>query len=65
MQTFGLSAFVNKADGKVRFTDAGGNRISNESEPACFCPITVDDARGYSTINRFDTQDDEKWHSLW
>ena len=64
LQTFGLSAFVNKADGKVRFTDAGGNRISNESEPACFCPITVDDTRGYSTINRFDTQDDEGLYGL-
>ena len=64
LQTAGMSAIVRKADGKVRFTDAGGNRISNESEPAAFTPITVDDTEGYSTINRFDTSDDEGLYGL-
>ena len=64
LQTAGLSAFVNKADGRVRFTDAGGNRITNESEPASFTPITVDGTHGYSTINRFDTSDDEALYGL-
>ena len=64
LQTAGLSAIVNKADGKVRFTDAGGNRITNESEHALFTPITVDGTRGYSTINRFDTSDEEGLYGL-
>jgi len=64
LQTRGMSAIVNKADGKVRFTDAGGNRISNESEPAIFTPITVDDTHGYSTVNRFDTSEDEGLYGL-
>lgn len=64
LQTAGLSAFVNKADGRVRFTDAGGNRITNESEPASFTPITVDGTHGYSTVNRFDTSDDEALYGL-
>ena len=64
LQTAGLSAFVNKADGRVRFTDAGGNRITNESEPASFTPITVDGTHGYSTVNRFDTSSDEALYGL-
>ena len=64
LQTAGLSAFVNKADGRVRFTDAGGNRITNESEPASFTPITVDGTHGYTTVNRFDTSDDEALYGL-
>ena len=64
LQTGGMSAIVSKADGKVRFTDAGGNRISNESEPAAFTPIAVDGTEGYSTINRFDTSDDEGLYGL-
>jgi len=64
LQTAGLSAFVNKADGRVRFTDAGGNRITNESDPASFTPITVDGTHGYSTVNRFDTSDDEALYGL-
>ena len=64
LQTAGLSAIVNKSDGKVRFTDAGGNRISNESQPAMFTPITVDGTHGYSTINRFDTSDEEGLYGL-
>ena len=31
LQTTGLSAYVNKKDGKVRFTDAGGNSITEET----------------------------------
>lgn len=64
LQTAGLSAFVNKKDGRVRFTDAGGNTITNETEPARFTPITVDDTHGYSTINRFDTHEDEGLYGL-
>ena len=64
LQTSALSAIIDKADGKVRFTDAGGNPITNEAEPASFTPITVDDTHGYSTINRFDTQDDEGLYGL-
>lgn len=64
LQTGGLSAIVSKIDGKVRFTDAGGNRISNESVPAMFTPITVDGTHGYSTINRFDTSDEEGLYGL-
>jgi len=64
LQTAGVSAFVDKTNGKVRFVDAGGNRITNEAEPASFCPITVDDTHGYTTINRFDTQDDEGLYGL-
>ena len=64
LQTGGMSAIVSKSDGKVRFTDAGGNRISNESEPVRFTPITVDDTHGYSTVNRFDTSDDEGLYGL-
>jgi alpha-D-xyloside xylohydrolase len=60
----GLSAFVNKKDGSVRFTDAGGNYITAESMPASFTPITVDGTHGYSTINSFDTQDDEGLYGL-
>ena len=62
--TSGLSAFVNKTDGRVRFADAGGNPITNETEPAGFTPITVDETHGYSTVNRFDTQDDEGLYGL-
>ena len=64
LQTAGLSAFVSKSDGKVRFTDAGGNPITAETEPASFTPITVDDYHGYSTVNRFDTRDDEGLYGL-
>lgn len=64
LQTAGLSALVNKKDGRVRFVDAGGNLITRESEPASFEPITVDDTHGYSTINRFNTQDDEGLYGL-
>ena len=64
LQTAGLSAYVSKTDGKVRFTDAGGNRITNEAEPASFTPITVDGTHGYSTINRFDTSEDEGLYGL-
>ena len=64
LQTGGMSAIVSKADGKVRFTDAGGNLISNESRPAAFTPITVDGTHGYSTINSFDTSDDEGLYGL-
>ena len=64
LQTGGMSAIVSKADGKVRFTDAGGNPISNESRPAAFTPITVDGTHGYSTINSFDTSDDEGLYGL-
>ena len=64
LQTAGLSAIVSKSDGKVRFTDAGGNRISNESQPAMFTPITVDGTHGYSTVNRFDTSDEEGLYGL-
>ena len=64
LQTGGMSAIVRKADGRVRFTDAGGNRLSNESEPARFTPIEVDDTQGYSTVNRFDTSDDEGLYGL-
>ena len=59
LQTSGMSAIVRKSDGRVRFIDAGGNRLSNESEPAMFTPIEVDGTYGYSTVNRFDTSDDE------
>ena len=64
LQTAALSAIVNKTDGKVRFTDAGGNTITNETQPALFSPITVDDTHGYSTVNRFDTQEDESLYGL-
>ena len=64
LQTGGMSAIVRKADGRVRFTDAGGNRLSNESEPVRFTPIEVDDTQGYSTVNRFDTSDDEGLYGL-
>jgi len=64
LQTAGLSAFVSKSDGRVRFTDAGGNPITAETEPASFTPITVDDFDGYSTVNRFDTRDDEGLYGL-
>ena len=64
LQTAGLSAFVSKSDGRVRFTDAGGNPITAETEPASFTPITVDDFHGYSTVNRFDTRDDEGLYGL-
>lgn len=64
LQATGLSAFVNKKDGSVRFTDAGGNYITAESMPASFTPITVDGTHGYSTINSFDTQDDEGLYGL-
>jgi alpha-D-xyloside xylohydrolase len=64
LQLASLSAFVNKTDGKVRFTDAGGNTITRETEPASFTPITVDDTHGYSTVNRFETQDDEGIYGL-
>ena len=64
LQTTALSAIIDKADGKVRFTDAGGNSITKEAMPASFTPITVDDTHGYSTINRFETQDDEGLYGL-
>lgn len=64
LQTAALNAYVNKTDGKVRFTDAGGNPITAETEPARFTPITVNDTQGYSTLNRFDTQDDEGLYGL-
>ena len=64
LQTAGLSAFVRKADGIVRFADAGGNRITKETVPALFTPITVDGTHGYSTINRFDTDIDEGLYGL-
>ena len=64
LQTAGMRAIVSKADGKVRFTDAGGNPISNESQPAMFTPITVDGTHGYSTVNRFDTSEDEGLYGL-
>lgn len=64
LQTAGLSAIVNKTDGRVRFVDAGGNRISNEIEPASFTPVAVDGTRGYSTINRFDTSPEEGLYGL-
>ena len=64
LQTAGMSAFVSKVDGKVRFTDAGGNLITNETQPAQFTPIAVDGTHGYSTINRFDTSDDEGLYGL-
>lgn len=64
LQTAGLSAFVSKSDGRVRFTDAGGNPITAETEPASFTPITVEDFDGYSTVNRFDTRDDEGLYGL-
>ena len=64
LQTTGLSAFVNKKDGRVRFTDAGGNHITKEAVPASFSPITVDGTHGYSTVNRFDTMEDEGLYGL-
>ena len=64
LQTARVSAIVDKANGRVRFTDAGGNSITNETEPASFCPITVDGTHGYSTINRFDTREDEGLYGL-
>ncbi|MBO7114109.1 MAG: DUF5110 domain-containing protein [Bacteroidaceae bacterium] len=64
LQMSSLSAFVNKTDGRVRFTDAGGNTITRETEPASFSPITVDDTHGYSTVNRFETLDDEGLYGL-
>ena len=64
LQTTALSAIIDKADGKVRFTDAGGNSITKEAAPASFTPITVDDTHGYSTVNRFETQDDEGLYGL-
>ena len=64
LQTSGMSAIVRKSDGRVRFIDAGGNRLSNESEPAMFTPIEVDGTYGYSTVNRFDTSDDEGLYGL-
>ncbi len=64
LRTGSLSAFVNKTDGKVYFTDAGGNRIIGETQPASFSPIAVDETHGYSTINRFDTQKDEGLYGL-
>ena len=64
LRTGCVSAFVNKTDGKVRFTDAGGNPITGETQPASFTPITVDDTHGYSTVNSFDTQDDEGLYGL-
>ena len=64
LQTAALSVMVNKTDGKVRFTDAGGNIITQETNPAAFSPVTVDDTHGYSTINSFDTQEDEGLYGL-
>ena len=64
LQTAGMRAIVSKADGKVRFTDACGNPVSNESQPAMFTPISVDGTHGYSTVNRFDTSDDEGLYGL-
>ena len=64
LRTGCVSAFVNKTDGKVRFTDAGGNTITGETQPASFTPITVDDTHGYSTVNSFDTQEDEGLYGL-
>ena len=64
LQTAGLSAFVRKSDGRVRFTDAGGNQITSESAPASFTPITADDTHGYSTVNSFVTREGEGLYGL-
>jgi len=64
LETRSLCAFVDRHDGRVRFTDVGGNPISQESEPVSFTPITVDGTHGYSTINRFNTVPDEGIYGL-
>ncbi|MBP5646266.1 MAG: DUF5110 domain-containing protein [Bacteroidaceae bacterium] len=64
LQTSALHVKVNKENGAVDFTDAAGNRITNEYQPASFKPIQVDGTHGYSTINRFDTDPDEGIYGL-
>ena len=64
LQTAGLNVRVMKSDGTVSFADAGGNRITDESQPVSFVPITVDDTHGYSTLNRFNTTPDEGLYGL-
>ena len=64
LQTSALHVKVNKENGAVDFTDAAGNRITNEYRPASFKPIQVDGTHGYSTINRFDTDPDEGIYGL-
>ncbi|MBO7415699.1 MAG: DUF5110 domain-containing protein [Bacteroidaceae bacterium] len=64
LQTSALHVKVNKENGAVDFTDAAGNRITNEYRPASFKPIQVDGTHGYSTINRFDTDPEEGIYGL-
>jgi len=64
VSTTSLRAYVNKTDGKVRFADACANPITNEKKPASFSSILVDGTHGYTTINRFDTSDDEGIYGL-
>ncbi len=64
LQTSALHVRVNKNNGTVDFTDAAGNRITNEYKPASFKPIQVDGTHGYSTINIFDTDPEEGIYGL-
>lgn len=64
LQTNALNVRVMKSDGTVSFADAGGNRITDESQPVQFVPITAGDTHGYSTVNRFNTTPDEGLYGL-
>ncbi|MCQ2064656.1 MAG: DUF5110 domain-containing protein [Bacteroidaceae bacterium] len=64
LQTAGMHVSVNKSDGRVVFADAGGNVISSETDPAQFAPIQAGGTDGYSTVNRFNTTQDEGLYGL-
>ena len=59
LQTSGLHVLVDKLNGKVSFADAGDNVITAETKPVVFENNTIGDTKGYSTINEFNTTEDE------
>ena len=66
LKTSALQVSVRRRTGEVVFADANGNAILRENEGGgkTFTPITVDDTKGYTTRQVFESPDDEAFYGL-
>ncbi len=65
LSTGKIKAAVNLITGEIAFYDKSGKLITRESKNGkSFSPLTVDNDKGYSTRQQFDSPDDEAFYGL-
>ncbi|NDV83785.1 TIM-barrel domain-containing protein [Bacteroides sp. 51] len=66
LKTSALQVSVQRRTGEVIFADANGNSILRENEGGgkTFTPITVEETKGYTTRQVFESPDDEAFYGL-